>query len=64
MEGGMAGQDLQSGVEFTEASGVSHGCPSTLVGVFGKKLSVDLFKGELVPINGSDVSVARVAKIP
>ena len=59
----MAAKDLQSGVEFTEASGVSHGCPSPLVGVSGNKLSVDLLKRELLRINRSDDSVGRVVEI-
>ena len=60
----MAAKDMQSGVEFTEASGVSHGCLSPLLGVVGKKLSGNLLRrGERLHSIGSDDSVGRVEEI-
>ena len=59
----MASKDLHSGVELTEASGGSPGCPSPLGGVVGKQLSEDSLKRELLCINCSDGSVGRVEEI-
>ena len=64
----MAAEDLQPGVELTEASGVFHSCLLLLHGVVGKKLSEELLKRELLKrellnSNVSGDSVGRVEEM-